>query len=204
MKQDRKLYKPKQKRGEATKNKILDTAMRLFCQDGYYNVSTNEIAQDANLSIGNLYFYFPNKEEIFLQILNRYYMSYVKIHEAFLKEMDALDGDLTNFLHRLLMAILKLHEDSLELNREIRVLSLSNARVKIIVQKQQEELKKIVIHYFKIYKYKIKVKDIEAAAEITFILFDSLIDQIAFSENLIERDRLISETLNVIKQYLLK
>ncbi|WP_329886931.1 TetR/AcrR family transcriptional regulator [Pseudoramibacter faecis] len=51
---------PKQKRSIARKRLIKKTALRLFSEKGYSNVSTNEIAKAANVSIGSLYSYFPN------------------------------------------------------------------------------------------------------------------------------------------------
>lgn len=204
MKQDRNTYKAKQKRSEATRNKILDTAVKLFCKNGYYNVSTNEIARETDISIGNLYFYFSNKEEIFMQILQRYYQSFMQIHESFLKEIDTLGDNPKAFLKKLLDDIIKNHENSIELNREIRILSFSNPKVEDIVQKQKNELEKTVIHYFERYKEKIKVQDIEAAAEVIFIFLDSVIDQIAFSKNIIDKDRLLSESLNAVEAYILK
>ncbi|WPC42733.1 TetR/AcrR family transcriptional regulator [Clostridium sp. JS66] len=203
MSKGREIYKPKQKRSEATMDKILDTALKLFGQKGYYNVSTNEIAKETNISIGNLYFYFPNKEEIFIQILDRYYRSFVEIHEVFLKEIDTLEDNPKVFLRRLMEIIIKKHEESLELNREIRILALSNFRVENIVKRQQEQLKKIAIDYFEKYAKKDRLRDIEATIEIIFILLDSVIDEIAFSKNIANKERLLSEALNVVEVYLL-
>lgn len=203
MNKDREIYKPKQKRSEATMDKILDTALKLFCQKGYYNVSTNEIAKEANISIGNLYFYFPNKEEIFIQILDGYYRSFMDIHEAFLKEIDTLEDNPKIFLRRLMDIIIKKHEESLELNREIRILALSNFRVENIVKRQQEQLKKTAVNYFQKYVKKDQFRDMEATIEIIFILLDSVIDEIAFSKNIANKERLLSEVLNVVEVYLL-
>lgn len=203
MNKGREIYKPKQKRSEATMDKILDTALNLFCLKGYYNVSTNEVAKEANISIGNLYFYFPNKEEIFIQILDRYFRSFMEIHETFLKEINTLENNPKIFLKRLMEVIIKEHEESLELNREIRILALSNSRVENIVQRQHEQLKKTAIDYFQKYVKKDEIRDVEATIEIVFILVDSVIDEIAFSKNIANKERLLSETLNILEVYLL-
>ena len=49
-------------------NKILLTAKELFATEGYAYVSTNRIAEQANISIGSLYVYFPNCESIALEL----------------------------------------------------------------------------------------------------------------------------------------
>lgn len=48
----------------STKKKILDTAKHLFNEYGVRTVTTNHIAKELNISPGNLYYHFHNKEEI--------------------------------------------------------------------------------------------------------------------------------------------
>ncbi len=46
------------------KKKIIDTALRLFSDKGYFNTSLQDIRKEANVSIGGIYHHFKNKEEI--------------------------------------------------------------------------------------------------------------------------------------------
>jgi AcrR family transcriptional regulator len=48
----------------ATTAQILETALRLFCEKGYYATAIAEIAQQAGISKGLLYHYFASKEEV--------------------------------------------------------------------------------------------------------------------------------------------
>jgi AcrR family transcriptional regulator len=59
---------PRQKRSQILFDKILSTAKTLFKQHGYAYVSTNTIAEKANISIGSLYHYFSNCESIALAV----------------------------------------------------------------------------------------------------------------------------------------
>nr|WP_156990987.1 TetR/AcrR family transcriptional regulator [Caproicibacter fermentans] len=186
-----------------TREKIVDTSRELFCKKGYYQVSTNEIARAANISIGNLYFYFPNKETIFLEILDRYHQSFLKIHEGFLRDAENSSKDLKHFLRGLMEMIIKNHENSRELNREIQILSLSDPAVAALLEKQQEQTEVTVFRYFEKYRDQLQVQDLEAAAAITFSLINSVVDQIAFSKNKINRKRLLTETVNAVEIYLL-
>lgn len=54
-----------------TKSVILDTAVRLFNQRGSQSVSTNRIAADMSISVGNLYYHFNNKEDIIRSLYDR-------------------------------------------------------------------------------------------------------------------------------------
>jgi AcrR family transcriptional regulator len=55
---------PKQARSQERYNKILEMASNLFLQKGFDGTTTNEIAEEAEISIGSLYQYFDNKVAI--------------------------------------------------------------------------------------------------------------------------------------------
>ncbi|MBF0353387.1 MAG: TetR/AcrR family transcriptional regulator [SAR324 cluster bacterium] len=46
------------------KKQILDSARKLFVTQGYDATTMQQVVQDAGTSIGNCYFYFPNKEAL--------------------------------------------------------------------------------------------------------------------------------------------
>jgi AcrR family transcriptional regulator len=48
----------------STKQKILEAALALFNQEGATDVTTNLLASALNMSPGNLYYHYRNKEEI--------------------------------------------------------------------------------------------------------------------------------------------
>jgi AcrR family transcriptional regulator len=54
-----------------TRERIIDTAIRLFNEEGMGPVSTNHIARALGISPGNLYYHFRNKEEIIRAIYAR-------------------------------------------------------------------------------------------------------------------------------------
>ena len=51
-------------RGEQTKRLIVDTAVRLFREQGYDKTTMRAIAQAAGVSVGNAYYYFPSKDHL--------------------------------------------------------------------------------------------------------------------------------------------
>lgn len=51
-------------RGEALKLKVLDTALELFSERGYFNTSIHDIRREAGVSIGAIYHHFQNKETL--------------------------------------------------------------------------------------------------------------------------------------------
>jgi len=55
---------------QSTPQIILDAARELFNTDGAVSTTTNHIAKECDISPGNLYYHFRNKEHIFLDLLN--------------------------------------------------------------------------------------------------------------------------------------
>lgn len=63
---------PRQERSRLTVERILDAAARIFQDQGYAGATTNEIADEAEVSVGSLYQYFPNKDAILVALTRRH------------------------------------------------------------------------------------------------------------------------------------
>lgn len=53
---------------EMRRNQILDAARHLLFSDGINNISISKISAQAELGVGTIYFYYKNKEEIFIAL----------------------------------------------------------------------------------------------------------------------------------------
>lgn len=65
------IREPRQKRSIEKKNKIIKAGFKLFCEKGFYNTNTNEIAKKAGVSTGIVYHYFKDKKAIFLAVMDQ-------------------------------------------------------------------------------------------------------------------------------------
>ena len=54
---------------ENIRNTILSESRKLFSERGYVDTKIRDIAAQANVSVGNLYNYFPNKDAIFHELV---------------------------------------------------------------------------------------------------------------------------------------
>ena len=73
---------------EARKRLVEDAALSLFKQRGFHGVGLREIAREAELSLGNIYNYYPTKDALWGSILDR-------LHGEF----EADDSPLAGYFH---------------------------------------------------------------------------------------------------------
>jgi AcrR family transcriptional regulator len=78
--------KPRQARSQERVKRILDVAEELFITAGYTAITTNEIAARAQVSIGSLYQFFPDKAAILHALALHYrellHQQVLAIHET--------------------------------------------------------------------------------------------------------------------------
>ncbi len=64
--------KPLQARAQATVEALLEASAHILASAGYEALTTNHVAERAGVSIGSLYQYFPSKEAIIGELVDRH------------------------------------------------------------------------------------------------------------------------------------
>jgi TetR/AcrR family fatty acid metabolism transcriptional regulator len=71
--------------------KILQAAIKVFSEKGFYNSRVSEIAKEANVADGTIYLYFKNKDDILISLFEEEFGKIVQNMRAALeKDEDAL------------------------------------------------------------------------------------------------------------------
>lgn len=55
-----------------TRERILDAALNIFSNQGYHDTRLDEIVKEAGTSKGSIYFHFPNKERLFIALVDQF------------------------------------------------------------------------------------------------------------------------------------
>jgi len=84
---------------EEVKNRIIDSAIRVFKKDNYRKASMNEIAKYADVSVGNIYRYFDNKKKLYDYIVKDIYSKLTQILEFCKNKDDDLDLMIENCIN---------------------------------------------------------------------------------------------------------
>ena len=88
----------REKRKAGQRQEMLETALGLFSEKGYHNVSMHEIADNAEFAIGTLYKFFKNKEDLYKDLVLEQSETY---HAALMRAIETADDEverLRNFV----------------------------------------------------------------------------------------------------------
>ncbi|HEX8547510.1 MAG TPA: TetR/AcrR family transcriptional regulator [Cytophagaceae bacterium] len=68
------------------KERIIDTASRLFFQQGYNLTGINQVIEEANVAKSTLYQYFPSKDDLCAEYLKRKHSIFFELLQDFIKK----------------------------------------------------------------------------------------------------------------------
>lgn len=121
-----------EKRGDARKKEILDTAEQLFASNGFDNTSTNDIINAIGIARGTLYHHFTSKEDILDSVIDR-------INEGLMRNAKEIaENKQIPLLDRLTGSVCALNVDS-RIGEEVMV-QVHKPQNALLHQKMQEKL----------------------------------------------------------------
>src|SRR5262245_19034602 len=98
-------------RAEAKRERILDAAVKVFAQEGFYNAKVSQIAQAAGVADGTIYLYFKSKDDLLISLFeDRMELVNRTLKEALASARGAVDR---------LKAVVRLHLELVEKNRHM-------------------------------------------------------------------------------------
>ncbi len=109
-------------KAEERKKAILDCAKKLFSEQGYYQTHISHIIKEAKIARGTVYQYFDNKDDIFITLLQDFFMNWKNIisFEQIDIDLDAISAK-AYFQHRIRQTLFFLAEDPDLCNIALRI-----------------------------------------------------------------------------------
>lgn len=75
-----------QEKAEMTRNELMDNAQKLFVEKGYEETSIQDIANQAGYSVGSVYRQWKSKQQLFMEIWDRYVSDFIRESVIFAPE----------------------------------------------------------------------------------------------------------------------
>ncbi|MBS0222185.1 MAG: TetR family transcriptional regulator [Proteobacteria bacterium] len=104
-----------QERSRATVDALVEATARLLVREGFDKASTNRIAQEAGVSVGSLYQYYPSKEALVAAVIDRHNGELMQVVRAALVEVASLP--IEKALRRLVATAIDAHRVDPKLHR---------------------------------------------------------------------------------------
>ena len=95
-----------------TKKLILEKTLKLMIEKQNALISIREVSATTGIAIGGIYHYFSNKEDIYNEIIERYYINYYKFN---LDELRQIKGNAKKKIHDVMVEIFKQKETGIKI-----------------------------------------------------------------------------------------
>jgi len=79
-----------------TREKLINSAKRLFSKKGYYETKVSDIVADAGLSQGTFYIYFKSKEDIFKELVKDMSEKIIRLLKEYASKEDDIETIIKN------------------------------------------------------------------------------------------------------------
>ncbi len=111
---------PTQARAQETVDTILKAAAHILTEGEGHEITTNQIAEKAGVSIGSLYQYFPKKESILAALIETYMERRLRqIEEKMSALSEANDGTFEEAIDQTIDTLIELKVKNLKLERAL-------------------------------------------------------------------------------------
>lgn len=195
-----------QKRTIESKEKIKKASFELFCKQGLYHTNTKEIAKLAQVSIGNFYNYYQNKEEIYFELVDEYLLQSEEalrslVEDMLNKEQEAKDIVIEKFVKYMDQQM----ERAVRVNMffaDNHIAKEHNADNK---QKQLESKNRVleqITFFLQSYPHICKRADIKAMAYLVFTIADQISISVMMKKDEPYYEELKDELTKILIQYI--
>lgn len=196
-------FKTVQDRADVTRGDILEAALEVFSEKGYAGANTKNIAAAAGVATGSVYRYFKNKKVIFIEVINMLQgrMSF----DLFDKARTMLDegSSFREVLRMLGGASVEAHRSNRMFFREVMALEATDEDIAAIGRDRDRRIRKKLLDFLGTQKKSLKVDDLEAAAELVYMVVEEVSHRAVIFDSDVGEDRLVNQMVNMFEIYLL-
>ncbi len=192
---------PTQKRSIEKRNRIIEKGFELMCENGYYNTTTPDIAEYAEVSTGIIYQYFNDKKDIFIEGVKNYANNIMYPMINLLEDTKFNIKDLDKILKELINDFIKQHTISKKAHEELMAMSHLDEDISEIFKNSEIEMTEKIVKLLE--NNKIYINNSKEKIHIAIGIIDNFCHEIVYHkhEN-IDYDIMQYEVIDIIKNIL--
>ncbi len=162
--QPRKL--PTQARALETVEAILAATRRVIVKQGYEGTTTNRVAEVAGVSIGSLYQYFPSKDSLLAELVDRHLNKMLHVLSTTAAEGQA--STIEEAARTIIHAVFAAHRVSPKLHR---VIMQQMARIGTIenIDAFEKQTEQLVVDFLTSHHSEVRPKNVKLAARVALL-----------------------------------
>jgi len=190
---------PRQDRAEATRRSILDAAAHVFADFGYAAGTTNRIAEQAGISIGSLYQYFPNKDSILVELMiahTREGFAVIQRHLA-----AGLPDSIEDALRIFIRAVIDNHRDNPRLHRVLFEEAPRPAEFLVMLHQSEDDVVEAAEALLATHP-DVRVTETATAARMVVATIESLVHRLIAGPRPIDPQSFEDELVGMLTRYL--
>ena len=188
---------PTQKRSIEKRNRIIEKGFELMCEKGYYNISTPDIAEAAEVSTGIIYQYFNDKKDIFIEGVKNYSNTIMFPMLTVLENEKIKINNLEQLLKNMIDAYIKNHTISKKAHEELMAMSHLDEDISAIFKNSEFELTNKIVQ---ILKYNnIEVENPVEKIHIVIGIIENLCHEVVYHKhNRINYENMTKEVIQIV------
>ena len=163
------------------------------------------MATAANVSIGSFYFYFKDKDELWIEVYRTQNERFVHTIVNSINKVEQYKNDRRAWLYEFIMDLLKTYGNSGRMRSEMKVLDYGNRKIadqRALIKDQALNCMMESIENSPM-MHDLKVKNPQIALLLTTDIMDSTYDRITSATQTEDKESIIEECLDAIYKYLL-
>src|ERR1043165_7358586 len=192
--------RPRQARSRATVDSVLEATARVLVKRGFDGLTTNLVADEAGVSIGSLYQYFPNKAALVGALIEKHVDEMQSLALSELTRVAQLP--MSEAIRSVIETMIRAHAVSPELHR---VLTEQVPRVGRMAKLREIEAitHRMVAGLLASRKAELAIEDPDMAAFVLVSAIEAITHRAAlFAPELLRDPRLVDETCAMVRRYL--
>ena len=196
---------PVQNRAMEKKESIILAAYDLFKKKRFHQVSIRMIAQAAGVSVGTVYSYFEDKQDIFIAVSMLYGKEmYSQFYKTIEKDI-SLSDTIEEAMFKLIKKLAEIIRLNYTLHMETITLSMTHKRIRDhYASNETKNANRISRLFRERFKNKIKTRDQEASMLVTHKAIEEIVQYCLCYEMDIPEERVFRQTARMVAAYLEK